>query len=196
MGTVSGNVVENASPADRPEYATKVRDLRKVARLTQPKFASELRVKRGAVAQWEGGTREPRTRNYEALVAFAEREKLTPFAKFFRDQISGRPYARRERREQKMRGHYAIRYFRMIEGDAAMGDERARRLIKLAQLDRRNHADQILKSLRREIARLETWAVSDLLEKARDEAREVENLRSVYESSKRNRVGRRGDVPK
>jgi hypothetical protein len=119
-----------------------------------------------------------------------------PFADFFREQIRGKPGARRERREQKLQRTYAIRYLKMIQADAAKGDKHAVRLLTLARLDRCAHASLILESLREEVARLETRALSFLLDKARAEAHEVENLRSAYESSQRGWVGRKSRAPK
>ena len=48
-------------------FAARLRELRVAARLTQGQLAEKAGVKRGAIARWELGTREPSWSNVVAL---------------------------------------------------------------------------------------------------------------------------------
>lgn len=50
---------------------TKIRELRKALRLTQPKLAKEMQVIRSAVAKWEAGNHLPRPKNIKKLEELA-----------------------------------------------------------------------------------------------------------------------------
>jgi transcriptional regulator with XRE-family HTH domain len=59
-----------------PEFALKIRELRKLRGLTQPQFAAEVHTSRGTIARWEIGTREPKAENYAVLSRLANQQRL------------------------------------------------------------------------------------------------------------------------
>jgi transcriptional regulator with XRE-family HTH domain len=88
-------------PPEPPEYSLRVAQLRQLARLTQPELGIRVGVKRGAVAQWEAGAREPMDASYKLLAGVAQRLGEPALADFFLSRIKGRAAsaARARRRE-------------------------------------------------------------------------------------------------
>lgn len=131
MGTSPKNA-GGRNPLDEvPDYALKIRDLRKRLRLTQPQLAAELSVKRSGEAKWEGGVREPRRQNYLALAALANKRHLPEFATFFLKRIEERETVRRKRRDEAD----DLRYLEIVEAQAAGGDKDAQHLLELSRRD-------------------------------------------------------------
>jgi transcriptional regulator with XRE-family HTH domain len=176
------STTSDGASALKPQYAGVIRELRKIVRLTQPQFAAALKVKRGAVAQWEGGTREPRYGNYEVLAAFAEGRNLPRFAELFRQQIVLKQFKLKTKREDKQQLAYAEEHFRGVRELAATGDRGAGRILKLSRMDRDAYGKYLVGTLTKEIGRLKNLAFSDLLRKLAEEASEVEELRAGYRS--------------
>ena len=164
-------------PKEKPPYSEKIRELRELLTLTQPELASEIGVKRGAIAQWEGGTREPRYKNYRALAAFAEKRGLTSLRDLFSHQIFLTQITRRKNRKDEKRTAYAKRRFLEAKKLADMGDREAGRILKLSRMDRGAYARYLVGTLTREIGRLKDWGFSDLLDKLAKEASDIEELR-------------------
>jgi transcriptional regulator with XRE-family HTH domain len=127
------------------EYASKIRQLRQLAKVTQPQLAESLNVKRGAVANWEGGVREPRRENYLALAASADAqaalhreegsqsvaEQFYSLADFFLSQIEDKK-AQREKRQKEA---YARHYVNLTRSKAAGGNRLAQELLELSDVD-------------------------------------------------------------
>jgi transcriptional regulator with XRE-family HTH domain len=72
---------EGALPAESiveglPEFARKIRELRRLCGLTQPQFAAEVHTSRGTIARWEIGTREPKAANYAVLSRLANQQTV------------------------------------------------------------------------------------------------------------------------
>lgn len=121
-----------------PEHARKIRELRKTLALTQPEFATKLNNKRGAVAQWEGGLREPRPKNYKALAALAESRSLPHLAEFFLSQIGKRKTTLRPDARERMEYVHAGRFLERTRREASGAGEwaeRAQRLLSLSEMD-------------------------------------------------------------
>jgi transcriptional regulator with XRE-family HTH domain len=161
---------------------------------TQPQFATDLGVKRGAIAQWEAGSREPRRKNYEALAVFARGRKYLDFEAFFLQRILLKQRERQEKRKEERRMSRGEDYLERVERRAAQGDAGAIRLLELSRMDRNAHAKHLLGLIGKEFARLGAWPLSEVLYKVCAEAEEVENVRSARELRNKNRLRRRGDV--
>lgn len=181
MNTPDGKTAGQTIKGERPIYASKIRELRKFAKLTQPEFAEKLGVKRGAVAQWEGGTREPRYRNYEALAAFADSQNLVKFGTFFRNRRGLKELNLRRKRKDQDDAAYAERYLRLIEQNAALGDKHARDLLALSRLGQREYQQRLLASISRGIRAVKGWGFTKLLSNFSDQAGNVEAIRLAYE---------------
>ena len=116
-----------------PEYSRRIAALRtEILQLTQPEFAKALRLRRGAVARWETGDREPSQRSYTALAEFAERRGVKEDAEFFRRQIHRKDVERHIAQWNAGVRHYVA----ALRALAAAGNAEANRLIKLSRLDR------------------------------------------------------------
>jgi transcriptional regulator with XRE-family HTH domain len=90
---------ETTPPGTRlPEYAVGVMGLRHATAMTQPELASRLKVRRGAVARWEAGLREPRDANYEGLAVIAGRRGDTQLRDLFLSLIQQRKSHAKEKR--------------------------------------------------------------------------------------------------
>ena len=174
-------------PKEKPSYSEKIRELRELLTLTQPELASEIGVKRGAIAQWEGGTREPRYKNYRALAAFAEKRGLTSLRDIFSHQIFLTQITRRKNRKDEKRTAYAKRRFLEAKKLADVGDREAGRILKLSRMDRASYARHLMDTMAQQIGQLEDWGFSDLLRKLAREASEIEDLRSGYRSLRKKR---------
>lgn len=177
----------SSTPREKPPYAEKIRELRELVALTQPGLAREIRVKRGTIAQWEGGTREPRYKNYRALAAFAAKMGRTLFADFFEGQIPLSQMRRRKSRRDKQRVPFAQKHFLSVKEAAATGDLGAKRILDLSRMDRATYARHLMDTMVQKIRQLESWGFSDLLRKLAEEASEIEELRSGCQSLKKKR---------
>lgn len=122
-----------------PEYARKIRDLRKECDLTQPQLAAELQTRRGAVARWEGATREPNEQNYARLRDLARRRNLESYERFFFSQI----LAKIRDREDRFDEADASRFFQIILEN--LGAEDLKRLIESSKMDYRVYIRQQVK---------------------------------------------------
>lgn len=97
--TDMGTKPKRNSPTGRrekrlPEYARKIRGLRKECGLTQPELAAELHTRRGAIARWEAATREPNEQNYANLMGLARRRNLRILEDFFSNRLKAKERAR------------------------------------------------------------------------------------------------------
>lgn len=126
---------KNYSPSkDLPPYAVKIRQLRQEARLTQSQLASEMGVRRGAVARWEAGAREPKRPIYLQLSAVASDRHLPALQDFFLSQMEEKNAEKRRRNEEV----YARSYLARVKSDAAEKGEQAelaRHLLRLSEMD-------------------------------------------------------------
>jgi transcriptional regulator with XRE-family HTH domain len=181
----------------RPIYASHIRELRRAVGLSQRSLARELNLKRGAVAQWEGGVREPLPRNYKALAEFAKGRGLAWLEDFFGSQGVINRKQKSLKAEQKWQASYAERYLAGEKALAAMGNQEAKRLIGLSQMGRAAYRRYLLTSIYKEVSELKTWHFSDVLSKFCDEAGNVERLRMARESLvKKFNFGADADGPK
>ncbi len=177
----------SSTPKEKPPYAEKVRELRELVALTQPALAREVGVKRGTIAQWEGGTREPRYKNYRELAAFAAKRGRTLLADFFEGQIPLSQMRRRKSRRDKQQIPFAEKHFLSVKEAAATGDLGAERILKLSRMDRATYSRHLVDTIAQKIGQLEDWGFSDLLRKLAEEASEIEELRSGYRSLRKKR---------
>jgi transcriptional regulator with XRE-family HTH domain len=176
MGTSPKNA-GGRNPLDEvPDYALKIRDLRKRLRLTQPQLAAELSVKRSGEAKWEGGVREPRRQNYLALAALANKRHLPEFATFFLKRIEERETVRRKRRDEAD----DLRYLETVETAAVEGDKGAQHLLELSRLGGADFAGEFAKQHLRRITEaresLENGAFSAAVSEIADETVRVTRL--------------------
>jgi transcriptional regulator with XRE-family HTH domain len=137
-------------------------------------LAAELGVKRGAVARWEAGTREPSLDNYSALAAFAEK-KANPLARFFAQRIQGRKVGLKEKRKQAQ----ALRELEAEEYFAAGGDEESRRLLELSRLDPVTYARQCNQRIEEARKNLKNGAFTIKLDELMREGARVGALREA-----------------
>ena len=128
-------------------------------------------------------------RNYKALAELATNRNLPSFAEFFTSQSQQVPERQIKqsikRREKSKSAHYkwqaafAERRLAAEKYLAAMGNQEAKRLIGLSEMERAAYGTHLLELIKKEIWELRTWNFSDLLDKFSDEARLVESLRSA-----------------
>jgi DNA-binding XRE family transcriptional regulator len=156
-----------------PGFALSVHKLRETCALTQPKLAAELGVRRGAVARWEAGTREPNMENYSALAAFAEK-RGSPAARFFAERIQ----ARKAESKEKGRRTQALRDLEMEEYLAGGGDEESQRLLELSRLDPVTYSRQWNQRSEEARKNLENGAFAVKLRELTYEAAKVDALRT------------------
>lgn len=112
------------------EYSIRIAEIRRLAGLSQSKLAAELGVKRGAVAQWEGASREPSDRNYRALADLASKRGETMLVAFFLSRLNERNLAAIA---SKKRG-FARRYYRSVFARLSGDNDLLRRLGGLARM--------------------------------------------------------------
>jgi transcriptional regulator with XRE-family HTH domain len=117
--------------SDLPDYARQILAFRKRLQMTQPQLAEALKMKRGAIAQWEGGVREPKLDSYVELTELASQRGLSDFLTFFGAQMGRKMDQALERREKK-RGRLILADMRRR---AAAGDEKAKHLLELSEMD-------------------------------------------------------------
>ena len=182
MNTFRENTSKKRASKKRPTYASQIRELRTAVALSQPDFGKELNVKRGAIAQWEAGTREPRDRNYRSLAEFATKRNLLWFTEFFRSQALIKQWERSGGARRRHEAAFAERRLSAEKRLAAMGNQGAKRLFGLSEMDRATYRAHFLELINKEISELKTWHFSDVLDKFADEAWLVERLRSAPES--------------
>jgi transcriptional regulator with XRE-family HTH domain len=157
-----------------PEYARKIRELRKISGLTQRRFAGELRTTNVTIARWEGGTREPNLENYTALAAFAQ-NRASPLGLFFAQRILGRKAESREKGKQAQ----ALRELEMEEYFAAGGDEESQRLLDCSHLDPVAYARQWNEDMEKARGGLDNGAFAAKLNEMTYEAAKVNALRTA-----------------
>jgi transcriptional regulator with XRE-family HTH domain len=133
-----------------PEFALKIRELRKLRGLTQPQFAAEVHTSRGTIARWEIGTREPSAENYSVLCRLANQQRVgrkhetwkaqegdsqrslrgfyTELAQFFFKQQT----AKTPSPERKSQAKRDLESLEIAERMAVVGSKRHRRILKWA----------------------------------------------------------------
>jgi transcriptional regulator with XRE-family HTH domain len=159
-----------------PSYSFKIRELRKTVGLSQPQLAAELSKKRGAVARWETGTREPRAENFAALAKFSKKHKLPEFAQFFSQHIEERKSDRKKEAEEAAKEADALRYLETVESQAAAGNIRAKRLLELSRRDGKEFAKEQAGRIEDARWRLENGAFSAFIYEIADETQRVGRL--------------------
>ena len=195
MNTLHENTGKSGSSKERRIYASRIRELREKLHLSQRSLAEELNLKRGAVAQWEGGAREPMQRNYLALAKFATRRNQPQLAAFFDSEGWARKDEGLLKAKESWRTKRAEEYFVVIKSQAAMGDREAKRLIRLSERGPAAYKKYLLKQINKEILEVKGWNFSDMLAEFSDEARNVEYLRRARESFlKKSQLGAHGDA--
>jgi len=143
---------------------------RHLGNLTQAQLAAELGLKRGAVANWEGGAREPSRENYAALADLAKAKNLPSFAEFFLEKIESK----------KLSAYPAVRaYLESMKVAPAVGDLALRRLIELSRLEgiefSKTQAERIIEAKRT----MNDQRFSDFFYKVVTETEIVRNLRLI-----------------
>jgi transcriptional regulator with XRE-family HTH domain len=139
---------------DVPTLALAIRELRRKAGLTQPQLAAELKVRRGAVARWEAGDREPKAGSYSALSEAASKRGLSQLADLFLSQLRTKQ-AEEETRERDSwaldeleTSEFRAREWMDSPDDAKrQAAEEAKRLLDLSRVDRVEFAKQQAKRI-------------------------------------------------
>jgi DNA-binding transcriptional regulator YiaG len=159
------------------QLALMVRQLREKTRLTQPQLAAGLGVRRGAVARWELGTREPGKMSLMALSILAAKKHFPELSLFFAREGHQRKLAANRADAKEL----LIGELHFAEYMAAAGDEEYRRLVDLSRLDPVDYGRTVaekIAALPKDLGAAATGAESLQII---SEARNVEDLRAARE---------------
>jgi transcriptional regulator with XRE-family HTH domain len=165
--------VNRPGPAkELPSYSLKIREFRERIGLSQPAFGAKVKVRTGAVARWEGGSREPRTENFLALAELANSENLPEFAGAFLGYVE----ERKTDRQKEADDAEALYYLGSVESRAAAGNELAQYLLDLSRHDPKEFAKDQTKRIVEARQTLENGAYSAKLWEIIEEMHRVRKL--------------------